>query len=230
MPVSTRQRPAERGRLKGIAAGQRFTTEIREARLNHAISQTDAAREAGIARTTWTRIERGDQTSLTFEQAGRMAGVVGLDFVVQLYPSSTILHDAGQVRLLREVRVMPGPDWSWRYEVTLGPAPEQRAWDMVGTHRVTGLVIRIEGETRLRDCQATVRRLASKRFGDPHRLVVAVRASRHNPAAVRAAADVVGAEFEIATARTLRALRSGEDPGRDTLLFVDWIAAASSAA
>ena len=165
--MSTRQRPAERGRLKGIAAAQRFTNEIREARLNHALSQADAAREAGITRSTWTRIERGDQTSLTLEQAGRMAGAVGLDFVVQLYPSSAILRDEGHVRLLSEFRTLLGPDWTWRYEVPLGPAPEQRSWDMVGTHRITGLVIRVEGETRLRDCQATVRRLASKRLGDP---------------------------------------------------------------
>lgn len=183
-----------------------------------------------MARSTWTRIERGDQASLTFEQAGRMAGVVGLDFVVQLYPSSTILRDAAQLRLLHEVRLLLGPDWNWRHEVPLGPAPEQRAWDMVGTHRVTGLVIRVEGETRLRDCQATVRRLASKRLGDPHRLVVAVRASRHNRAAVRSATDVIGAEYETATARTLRALRAGQDPGRDVLLFVDWIATVRSAA
>lgn len=228
--MSTRQRPAERGRLKGIAAAQRFTTEIREARLNRAISQADAARAAGMARSSWTRIERGDQASLTFETAGRMAGVVGLDFVVQLYPSSVVLRDEAQVRLLQEFRGLLGSDWSWRYEVPLGQAPEQRAWDMVGTHRITGLVIRVEGETRIRDCQATVRRLASKRLGDPYRLVVAVRASRHNRAAIRTASEVVAAEFHVATARTLAALRAGRDPGHDALVFVDWVAASRSAA
>ena len=62
-----------------------------------------------------------------------------------------------------------------------------------------GLVIRVEAETRLRDVQATLRKVHGKSTADPGRVLFAVRDSRSNRAAAAAAADI------LAVARSPRA-------------------------
>jgi transcriptional regulator with XRE-family HTH domain len=221
--MSARIDPVQRGKELGVAAHQRFIREVRDARLAMGKSQASAARQAGVDRAVWSRIERGERTAITFSLAGRMAAAVGLDLTMQLFPADRLLRDEGQLRLLLDHATELGPDWAWRSEVLVGPPPERRAWDRVGRHRRTGLVVKTEAETRIGDVQALQRRLAGKREADPGgRLILVVRDSRHNRLAVRQAQEALGTTFPIEGRYALARLRAGLDPGGDALVLMDW--------
>jgi len=221
--MSARDDPIERGRQKGLAAQHRFQAEIREARLTLGKSQRVAASEAGIDPAVWSRLERGAREALTLGLVGRMAAAVGLDAVLQFYPADRVLRDIGHVKLLRDVRTLLGAEWRWRYEVLVGTYPDQRAWDAVATHPRTGTVIHVEAETRLRDCQALMRRIESKRAVIAgSRVVLAIRSSRGNRIAVDEARDLLASAFPVPTREALAALRGGTDPGGDAIVLVDW--------
>ena len=218
--MSTRDSIIEQGRRKGEAASRQFVSEVREARLNLGKSQATAARQAGVDRSVWTRIERGQRAVPDWEVAGRMAAAVGLDLSVQLYPASRILRDEGHVILLRDGRVALGPGWHWRYEVPTDSSG-QRAWDAVAQHRESGLEVEIEAEVQLRDIQALCRRLRTKRGASgSRRVLLLVRDGVRNRIAVREAALIVGTEFPVPAREALRALRAGMDPGGDACILL----------
>lgn len=138
------------------------------------------------------------------------------------YPADQVTRDVAHVRLLHDLRVMLGPEWEWGYEVAVGLPPDRRHWDAVARHRVTGLVIRVEAESRLRELQATPRRASPKSATDPGRVVLAVRDARSNRQAAAAAGDILASAVPASARRALAMVRAGEDPGEDLLLMVDW--------
>ena len=188
---------------------------IRIARAGLGLSQATAAARAGISRSAWTRFEAGEREVRSWDVAARMAAAVGLDLVVQLFPSELVLRDAPQVALLRDLRQLLGLGWSWQYEVRVGPAPDQRTWDAVAEHRITRVTVRVDAETRISDCQRILRRTRLKSdAGDKGPVVLAVRDTVHNRHALRGASDIITTEFPIPMRTAVRALRSGLDPGR----------------
>lgn len=221
--MSARNTPADRARIRADEITTRLASELREARLNLGLSQAETSRRAGIDRAEWSRIERRERRSVPLDVAVRLAAAVNLDLVVKVYASDHETRDAAQIRLLQDLRLLLGPDWEWRYEVRVGPSPDQRSWDAVARHRVTGLVIRVEAETRLRDVQATLRKVEGKRAADPGRVLLAVRSSRDNRETVRRADDVLRSQFPADPRTALAQLRAGIDPGADLLAMVDWL-------
>lgn len=221
--MSVREDPAERGKEKAEAAQLKFRTEVRRARLGQSKSQKVAAAQADIKAPVWSRIETGRQ-DVGLGLAGRMAGAVGLDLVLQLYASDTVLRDVAHIRLLRDLKATLGPQWRWRLEVPVGDPPDQRAWDAIATHRQTRLQIRVEAETNLRDCQAVLRKVEAKRVADGQpRVLLAIRDSRHNRDAVVEAREELETAFPIPSRVGLALLRRGEDPPGDLLVLVDWV-------
>ncbi len=220
--MGARDTSSDRARIRADAVVVRFASELREARLNLGISQAEAAGRVGLDRAEWSRIERRERRSVPLDMAVRLAAAVNLDLSVKLYPSDHEMRDAGHVRLLQDLRELLGSDWVWRYEVRVGPSPDRRSWDAVARHRVTGMVIRVEAETRLRDVQATLRKVEGKRAADPGRVVLAVRDSRDNRVTVRAAMAILRAQFPADPRPALALLRAGKDPGGDLLVVVDW--------
>lgn len=221
--MSARNTAIDRARIRADEITARLASELREARLNLGLSQVEAARRVGIDRAQWSRIERHEQRRVPLDLAVRLAAAVNLDLVVKVYASDHETRDAAQIRLLQDLRRLLGPDWVWRYEVRVGRAPDQRSWDAVARHRVTGLVIRVEGETRLRDVQATLRKIEGKRTADPGRVLLAVRSSRDNRGTVQLAGDVLRAQFPADPRTALAQLRAGFDPGADLMVMVDWL-------
>jgi transcriptional regulator with XRE-family HTH domain len=221
--MSAREEPTHRGEEKGRLAWDRVRRELRLARLSLGKSQALAARQAGIDPATWNRIEKDRLQQVDFRMVGRMAAVVGLDFTVGMYPSPPRLHDGPQLELLADTQFLCGPDWDWRSEVMVGLPPDQRAWDLGGTHRVTRFGVRIDAESVFADCQAVMRRIEGKRLadGDP-RIVLAIRDSRGNRRAVDEAGAILRSAFPIDGRTGLAALREGADPGGNVLLMVDW--------
>jgi transcriptional regulator with XRE-family HTH domain len=228
--MSARDDPIHRGQEKGRLAWDRVRRELRLARISLGKSQALAARQAGIDPATWNRVEKDHLHKVDFQMVGRMAAVVGLDFTVNLYPSARRLHDAPQLELMADARYLFGPAWDWRTEVLVGLPPDQRAWDLGGTHRKTRLQVRLDAESVFNDCQAVMRRVEGKRIadGDP-RVVLAVRSSRGNRRGVDEAIDVLRTAFPVDGRAGLAALREGEDPGGNVLLMVDWYRAERAA-
>jgi transcriptional regulator with XRE-family HTH domain len=220
--MPARETVASRARARADAVSILFAREVRDARLALGKSQHDAAREAGVDRSDWSRMERGEKRDITLPSAVRIAAAVGLDLSMKCYPSDQVTRDVAHVRLLHDLRVLLGPEWEWSYEVAVGLPPDRRHWDAVARHRVTGLVIRVEAETRLRDIQATLRKVGGKSATDPGRVLLAVRDTRSNRLAAAAATDILGSAFPASARRALAMLRAGQDPGADLLLMVDW--------
>ena len=193
--------------------------EIREARLAAGLSQRQAGAAVGMSDSQFGRIERAEIPGLTFEQASRAAAAVGLKLVARGYPDGDAVRDAGQLRLLDRFRTRLPPGVHCQVEVPLPIAGDRRAWDAVLSIGATR--IGIEAETRLRDVQATIRKLELKRRDGAVDLVVLLVAdtvwnrraiAQHRPA-LRTALPLDG--YAI-----LRALRSVRSPGESGIVIL----------
>jgi transcriptional regulator with XRE-family HTH domain len=218
--MTARERAVDRARRRSAEQLAALARELREARISAGRTQADVAAAARISTSELSRIELGQTAGVQLETVAAVGAVIGLDVSLRVYPGGHVLRDGPQLRLLRALRRELGDGWSWRYEVPVA-AGDQRAWDLVGRCRATGVVIVVEAETRIRDTQLLLRRVVSKRAaaGCP-RVIVLVADTRNNRAALAAAADVLASEFPIGTRSTLRALRDGQLPPDDCLIVL----------
>jgi transcriptional regulator with XRE-family HTH domain len=216
--MSVRVDPVERGARKADQARQDFAREFRDARLAAGLSQDHVGRAVGVSGAYVGRIERDLARALSFELAGRLAGVVGLDLRVLTFAGPVRLRDEAQVRLLGRFRKRLGSAWEWRLEVPVSEAPDQRAWDASGTHSTTQFTFVLDAETRLHDSQQLLRRIALKRRdgGNP-RLVLLVNDTRHNRQVLEEVEESFRAEFPADARHALAALDDGLDPGADAV-------------
>ena len=219
--MPSRERRVVRGMVRGEQQTRAIGTDLREARLRVGLSQRAVADATGLARSTIERLELGHGRDLSIRTASIVASAVGLDVVVRTYPADGPIRDAALIALLGRLRARLGPDWSWRYEVAIPKAGDLRAWDAAARHASSGIRVVIEAETRLRDIQDLLRRLALKRrdAGDP-RVLLLVAGTRANRAATNLARDALRAEFPCAMRRALVSLGRGELPEADALILL----------
>jgi transcriptional regulator with XRE-family HTH domain len=219
--MATREDPVDRGARRARNSIRRMTAELRDTRISAGLSQQEVGAAVGISRSPLSRIETQSLPDLSIGLAGRIAGAVGLDLSIRLYPGPNRLRDVAQVGAMDRMCCRLGPDWRWVMEVVLALVGDQRAWDAVGTHSGTGLRVWVEVESRVSVAQALLRRLALKRRdGDARRLILVINDTRLNREAVRAAGSSIRASFP-ADARRARALLSeGKDPGADVLILL----------
>ncbi|MET0772652.1 MAG: helix-turn-helix transcriptional regulator [Candidatus Limnocylindrales bacterium] len=214
------------GRADGAARRARerveaVISEIRRARISAGLSQDSVAAAASISRFRLGRIERLRERGVPADVLMRMADAVGLDLPLRLFPGTDAMRDAGQLRLLLRLTVRLDPGWTWQEEVPLPIIGDRRAWDAVGVHTATGLVIHVEAETRLADVQALLRRVALKRRdGRARRLVLVVADTRNNREVIRVATRVIVGAFPADARRALAMLDRGADPGADVMLML----------
>jgi len=219
--MAGRERPVDRGAVRAERSIQDFAAEFREARLAASLSQERVGRAVGPSHSQVSRIERGRVGDLSLRLAGRLAGAVGLDLSLRTYPGMSPIRDAGQVLLLKRAVARFGPQWRWRYEVPVAGPGDQRAWDAAARHLQTAQGFAMDAETRIRDAQNVSRRTSLKRRDSGNlRVVLLVSDSRQNRAAIRAAGDILRAEFPIPARQALAAFDSGADPGGDTLIVL----------
>ncbi len=74
--------------------------EFRDKRLAAGLSQAKVAAAAGISRSRYTALERGQDNSLTVLRACQVAGVLGLDLPIRTYPGAEPLRDVAQLERL----------------------------------------------------------------------------------------------------------------------------------
>ena len=90
-----------------------------------------------------------------------------------------------------------------------------------GLDKAANITVAVEAITRLRDAQAQLRAAALKqRDGNVPWLVLIIRATDHNRAALASAADVLATSFPLGTRATLKALSQGADPGDNGIVLL----------
>lgn len=181
----------------------------------------DVAHAVGFSHARISRVEHGLLRDLAVADLARHAAVVGLRLHARFYPNAGGLRDAAQVDLLRRLHVRIGDRWTWHLEAPLPIPGDQRAFDALLTAKDETITIAVEAITRLRDAQAQLRAATRKqRDGQATRLVMLIKASEANRAALATAMDVLATTFPLGTRRTLAALTSGDDPGDNGIVLL----------
>jgi transcriptional regulator with XRE-family HTH domain len=193
--------------------------EIREARESSGLSQAAVGGAVGIIQARVSRLERGQLAAVNIRTLCRVLDAVGLEPSFRVFPAGQPLRDAGHIRLLGHLRAITSVSWTWRAEAPLPASGDLRAWDVLLSRG--GLTVGVEAETRPRDVQALLRRLAlKKRDGGVDRLLLVLAATRWNRMLVRANADLLRTVLPGHPSSTLRALREGRDPGDDGWVLI----------
>ena len=217
MPAHERRR--DRAVRIAQASLSELGRELRTARQEHDLSQSDVARALGVSYSTVGRIERGQLPRVALQDLAVALSTVGLDLSVRAYPGGSPLRDTAHSRLLERLRQRLGPDVAWSTEVPLPRAGERRAWDAV--IRVGVIRIGVEAETRTRDAQALERRLASKlQDGGVDRLILLLADTRHHRSFRRTMGKGFAERFPVSGVEALRALERGQDPGGSALILL----------
>jgi transcriptional regulator with XRE-family HTH domain len=193
--------------------------EYREARLARGLSQQAVARAIGRTDSQISRLERGEQESVSIVVLAQLLSVVGLELGARAYPSGGGLRDAGQVRLIGRFGPKVSADFTWRTEVTIPIAGDLRAWD-VGLF-LPGLRIGVDAETRLRDVQEVDRRVMLKlRDSGFDRAIILVANTRTNWRVLTEFRQALQANFPVPSGIALRALADGRDPGGNAIIVL----------
>lgn len=211
-----------RGRERAMTQAQKVGQSVRLARATIGMTRAVASSRAGIARSTWDRVESGD-THVTLANLVAAADAVGLDLVCQLYPGrGPSLRDSGQLAIAQWLAAVAAPAWRVTLEERAGEHGE--AVDMVLWGSMEVLAFEIERSAR--DWQAQSRRASIKRdwlaqrHARPIRLVIAVSDTKANRATLTPFAPVIGLAFPAGSRAVLRAVRSGQPLGADGMCWI----------
>jgi transcriptional regulator with XRE-family HTH domain len=218
--VATTTRALDRAEWLTKRSLHDLESEFRERRLALGLSQAHVAAACRISRPYYGRIESGAAESLSIANAQRIASVLGLAVSIRVYPEGVPIRDAGHATKLRTLAQHVAAPLTIRLEVPLpiveGRA-ERRAWDAVlyrGGERCA-----VELEMRLRDVQATLRRIELKRRDDPTTSFLLVVADTRANRRVLAEFEPLFADLpRLRPSRVRRALEAGALPPTGLLL------------
>jgi transcriptional regulator with XRE-family HTH domain len=217
--VGAQQRAIDRGGRRGRAILVELGGELRAARTTRGLSQLRVARASGVSQSSIQRIEAGTATGMSLLQMARVLAMVGLDLTAGAHPGGSSIRDVAHARLLGGLRALLPQGTSWSLEVLIGSHGDARAWDALITLR--GMRIAVEAETRPRDLQELLRRLAIKRRdGHVDGLVLLLKDSRHNRELLREFGPLMRAQFPVPHHEAIEALRAGQPPRDDALMLL----------
>ncbi len=217
MPI--RERPVDRGALRGRDVVVDLGREIRSARRDRALSQEAIGRPIGVSGVTVGRIERGLAGRVSILRVAQLLETVGLELSAHAYPGGRPIRDAPHVALLTRFQLGLHPSLSWRTEVPLPIPGDRRAWDglIAGGDWRFG----VEAETAPRDAQALIRRLTLKeRDGRVDGVILVLPPTRRTRVFLREAGGVLAPAFPGTGPRTLELLRAGVRPPVSAIVCV----------
>ena len=215
--MTTRERPADRGRRRARENRARLAADMRRARVAAGLSLRRIAEAAGLDHAQISRFERGEH-ELRLEDVGAIAAIVGLDVAIRTYPAGDAIRDVAHARLLDRLRRELHPTLRWHTEVPFPEPGDLRAWDALTGARDWRLGI--EAETVVADTQALDRKLQIKhRDGLVDHVLLLVADTPRNRRNLAAAPAAFG-EFSRDSRQLLRALRAGEDPGASGIVIL----------
>jgi hypothetical protein len=181
-----------------------------------------ASSRAGIARSTWDRVESGDP-HITLANLVAATDAVGLDLVCQLYPGrGPTLRDSGQLAIAQWLSGIASSAWRISLEEPAGEHGE--AIDMVLWGPTE--IVAAEIERHAVDWQAQSRRAGIKRdwlaehHARPIRLVIIVSDTKANRAALTPFEGIIRVGFPAGSRAVLRSVRSGDPLLADGLCWV----------
>ena len=218
--MSTKDRAVDNGTRRGRTILTELGNELRASRLEHGLSQAAVAAAARISRAQVSRIERAEAPRVAILELARVLAVVGLELSARAYPSGRPIRDAAHLALLARFRQKVAPSIAWRFEAPVGGTGDLRAWDAV---MLVGLTeVAVETETRPRDVQALLRRLATKRRDDPgiSSVVLVMADARHNRSLLKEFGEVVRSELPLTSKAIIVELAAGREPGGSGLVLV----------
>ena len=191
---------------------------ISQARRAAGLTQTVVARRGKLSQATVSRIERG-ATAASVDDVAALASVVGLDLVVKLYPGGSPVRDAAHVRIMSRLKALLPAAMRLAAEVPIPIPGDQRAVDAMVVD--PPLRVGFELESRLLDAQGLARRVALKqRDARLARMVLVVPDTPANRAAAASGQATLDAGFPVGHRATLAALRAGELPKGNGILWV----------
>ncbi|HEY6571289.1 MAG TPA: helix-turn-helix transcriptional regulator, partial [Candidatus Limnocylindrales bacterium] len=178
--MPTVQRRAQLGAMDARRLASRVADELRQGRVAAGISQSTAARAAGISRSQLGRLERAETSAPDLDQICRAARALGLQARIRLYPVGTPVRDAAHLALLKRFELRLGAPLTLRREVPLPIEGDRRAWDAM--IEGSGRPFFSEAETHIHDVQAFERTVELKQRDDPRATVIILVATRseHN--------------------------------------------------
>jgi len=216
--MGSREDPVVRGRRRAVRTRLEVGAGIRQARRAAGLSQVSVARRARLSQSGVSRIERG-VAAASVDDLAALAGVVGLDLVVQLYPGGSPIRDTAHVRAMGRLKAILPAAFRLAAEVPIPISGDQRAVDAVLVD--PPLRVGFELESRLLDMQALVRRVALKqRDAGLARMVLVVPDTPANRAAASTARATLSAAFPAGHRLVLAALRTGRQPPANGILWV----------
>jgi transcriptional regulator with XRE-family HTH domain len=218
--MATKDRAVDLGTQRGRRILGDLGREVRQARVEHGLSQTAVAAAARTSRAQVSRVERAQAPRVSVPELSRLLAVVGLELSARAYPAGPPVRDAAHRALLDRFRARVAPSVAWRFEVPVGRAGDLRAWDAVML--VESIEVAVEAETRPRDVQALQRRLAAKRRDDPgvSSVVLLLANTRHNRTLMKEQEAALRADLPLPAQSMLRALAEGRDPGGSGVVLV----------
>src|SRR5688572_8468838 len=207
--MPTRDRTLTRAQATSRRLIASMVADIHDARVRAGISQRDLGRAVDMSPSQVGRFERAQLQDVTIDKICRMSAAVGLEASLRLYPNGDPIRDVAQVRLLERLRARIGPTVRWRTEVPLFGREDPRAWDAVADS--TTCSDGIEAETRLRDLQATERRVMLKLRDDTsiRHVFLVVADTRANRAALALGREGLQGNFPLDTRQALTSLPAG---------------------
>jgi transcriptional regulator with XRE-family HTH domain len=215
--------PARVGRERGRRLSEELRREVRDARVDRGLSQARVGAAIGWHQSRVSRFEAG-RLRVDVEQAAVLCAVVGLELSLRAYPAGPPIRDAAHVALLGRLRAICEPRLAWRTEVPLPGTGDPRAWDAV-IGSVPGAEPRwsipVEAETRPRDLQALLRRLALKaRDGRTDAMLLILARTAANRDFARRVKALDPDRFPVRPRDALAALATGDHPGGSSLILL----------
>lgn len=200
------------------AQRRKLGEELRDARLAAGLSQSAVARVLHCAASTVSRIERGRVRGVALESLMCHAATVGLVLRSDLLPLGAPLRDAGQLRVLNRLEPHVRAPFRWALELPVAPN-DLRAFDAAALK--PGCRIGLDVWSRVRDVQAQARASLRKQLdAGVDRLILVFADTAANRRAVREAGAALRRAFPLSSRQILAALRAGEDPGANGIVFV----------
>jgi transcriptional regulator with XRE-family HTH domain len=215
------ERSWDRSNRRGQRLIQTLADEFLQQRLAVGVSQARVAGATRMSRSTYSRIEAAKRDGTSVLELSQIAGVLGLELAVRLYPAEDPLRDGAQAdRLQRLLRHVDEP-LSYRTEAPLPALAgrfERRAWDAV--IRGHGRRTAVEVEMRVRDAQALERRLTLKRRDDPtERFLLALADTRTNRHVLDVHPELFADLPRLRPSNVFAALAHGEHPETGIVLL-----------
>lgn len=217
--MGSRQGHLERARERSRAQLRVLGADLRAARVQHGLSQAFIGSPAGLSKSQVSRIERGLVGAIDIEATSFLCAAAGLDLSIRAFPAGDPVRDAAHQALLARFRARLHPSTVVRTEVPVARAGDLRAWDAVLT--IGRRPLAVEAETRPRDVQALVRRLALKaRDGGMECLVLLLADTRTSRRLAREHASTLAAWFPLPGGRAVELLAAGVHPGASAVVLL----------